>query len=89
MNANTVRGTVIDVRTPEEFNTGNIPGSCNIPLSELPYKVEEAKAMQQPLLLVCASGGRSGQAFQFLSAQGIPCVNGGSWRSFGSGAATF
>jgi rhodanese-related sulfurtransferase len=81
MNTNTNRGTIIDVRTREEFSTGNVPGSYNIPLSELPQKVEEVRAMRPPLVLVCASGGRSGQAYQYLTAQGIKCVNGGSWLS--------
>lgn len=84
MNTNTNMGTIIDVRTREEFSTGNVPGSYNIPLCELPQKVDEVKAMQQPLVLVCASGGRSGQAFQYLSAQGIKCVNGGSWLGVAS-----
>lgn len=34
-----------------------------------------------PLILCCASVGRSGQAVGYLAAQGIECVNGGSWMT--------
>lgn len=71
--------TVIDVRTRGEFAGGNVAGSINIPLDEIQGKVEEIKAMNQPIVLCCASGNRSGQATYFLQAQGIDCENGGSW----------
>lgn len=71
--------TVIDVRTRGEFAGGNVAGSINIPLDEIQGKVEEIKAMKQPIVLCCASGNRSGQATYFLQAQGIDCENGGSW----------
>jgi phage shock protein E len=71
--------TVIDVRTRGEFAGGNVAGSINIPLDEIQGKVEEIKAMKQPVVLCCASGNRSGQATYFLQAQGIDCENGGSW----------
>lgn len=73
------QGTIVDVRTPGEFMGGNVVGSINIPLQEIPIRIEELKNMQMPLVLCCASGGRSGQAHGFLSQQGIECLNGGSW----------
>ena len=72
-------GTVVDVRTPAEFAGGNVNGSVNIPLQELPNRLDELRALKQPLVLCCASGGRSGMADQMLSAQGFDCVNGGGW----------
>ena len=75
-----VKTTVIDVRTPAEFMGGSVVGAINIPLSEIQYRVEEIKEMSTPIILCCASGNRSGQAVQFLQAQGIAnCSNGGSW----------
>ena len=71
--------TVVDVRTPVEFMGGNVPGSTNIPLNEVPQSVENFKAMKQPIVLCCASGNRSGQATAFLQAQGVDCHNGGAW----------
>lgn len=71
--------TVIDVRTPAEFMGGHVNGSLNIPLQELPQRLEEIKSLDTPLLLCCASGNRSGQAVQYLQSLGIDCENGGSW----------
>jgi phage shock protein E len=71
--------TVIDVRTVSEFMGGNVVGSINIPLGEITSRLDEIKQLEQPILLCCASGGRSGQATMFLKQHGIDCVNGGSW----------
>lgn len=71
--------TIVDVHTAEEFRGGNAKGSINIPLQEIEKRMGELKALKQPLVLCCASGGRSGNATQFLSQQGIECYNGGSW----------
>lgn len=70
---------VVDVRTPEEFMGGNVAGSINIPLNEVPQRVSEFEAIEGPIVLCCLSGGRSGQATGFLQAQGIECYNGGGW----------
>lgn len=73
------KGTIVDVRTPEEFNGGHANGSINIPLNEVTTRLDEIKALTTPLVLCCASGGRSGQAHGFLANQGIECYNAGSW----------
>ncbi len=73
------KATIVDVRTPGEFSGGHVAGSINIPLQEIQTRLAELKAMSAPLILCCASGGRSGQATNFLSQQGIECYNGGSW----------
>ncbi len=72
-------GTIVDVRTYGEFMGGNVADSINIPLNEIPERIEELKALKAPLILCCASGGRSAQAHHFLSQYGIECYNGGSW----------
>lgn len=72
--------TIVDVRTEAEFLEGNVSGSINIPLNEVVDRMTELKAMQ-PLVLCCLSGGRSGQATDFLQAQGFNDVhNGGGWE---------
>lgn len=71
--------TIVDVRTAAEFMGGHVPGSINIPLQEVQARLEEIKALPQPILLCCLSGGRSGQATQFLKQQGVDCSNGGGW----------
>lgn len=70
---------IIDVRTTLEFQGGHVAGSINIPVTEMPERIEEVKALNAPLILCCASGARSGMATQYLSQQGIECYNGGPW----------
>ena len=72
-------GTIVDVRTPAEFMGGNVKTSINVPLQELQQRLSEVKDLKTPLILCCASGGRSAIATQFLSSMGIDCLDGGSW----------
>lgn len=74
-----IQGSIVDVRTPSEFMGGHVAGSVNIPLQEIPQRMDELKQLNQPLVLCCASGGRSGMATQLLSQHGFECCNGGSW----------
>lgn len=71
--------TIIDVRSIEEFNGGNVVGSINIPLQEIENRIDDISSFKQPLYLCCASGGRSGIAAQYLKSNGIDCKNVGSW----------
>lgn len=72
---------VIDVRTPQEFSIGNVPGSINIPLNQISHKVNKLKSIKKPIILCCASGNRSGQAKSILEREGIQEVyNAGGWR---------
>ena len=71
--------TIVDVRTPGEFEEGNARGSVNIPLGEIVERLEEIKELKTPLVICCASGARSGRATEFLSLYDIECYNGGSW----------
>jgi rhodanese-related sulfurtransferase len=70
---------IIDVRTPAEFMGGHVAGSINIPLQDIPMRLEEIRTLPQPILLCCASGNRSGHATAFLKKNGVDCENGGSW----------
>lgn len=73
------KGTIVDVRTRGEYMGGNVANSKNIPLNEIPDRLEELQSFAMPLILCCASGNRSGQATRFLAQQGMECFNGGSW----------
>lgn len=74
------KATIIDVRNPWEFDGAHVAGSINIPLHELPERIEDIKAMQKPIILCCVSGNRSGQGAMYLKQEGIDeVVNGGSW----------
>ncbi len=84
-NVNLNEATIIDVREPSEFAMGKVNGSVNIPLGGVPHKIEEFKQMKKPLVLCCASGNRSGQAVDFLAANGVEDIyNGGGWQEVNS-----
>jgi phage shock protein E len=72
---------IIDVRTANEFDGGHFPGSKNIPLHLLPTRIKEIKQWNKPIVTVCASGMRSGQAKVLLTANGIETYNAGSWMA--------
>lgn len=73
--------TIVDVRSPGEFQGGHVAGSINIPLNTVENEVERFKTLAAPVILCCASGNRSGQATRFLENQGVECVNGGGWTN--------
>ncbi len=60
----------VDVRTPEEWDEGHIPGATLIPLSELVERSGELPK-GEPILLYCRSGNRSLQAMNLLAAEGF------------------
>ncbi|MEM8486986.1 MAG: rhodanese-like domain-containing protein [Bacteroidota bacterium] len=63
---------LLDVRQVNEHQTGNIGGTL-ITLNELPVRIDELAAHKDEKFVVyCRSGGRSGQAVQFLQANGYP-----------------
>lgn len=72
---------IIDVRTPQEFSSGHIKGSKNIPLNILPNKIDEVKKYNQ-IIVCCQSGMRSSSAASILKKSGIQnVVNAGGWNS--------
>jgi phage shock protein E len=72
---------IIDVRTPEEYKAGHIKESVNIPLNNIPNKVNELKRKNKPIITCCRSGARSGMAADQLRRAGIEVENGGPWNS--------
>ena len=71
--------TLVDVRTPLEFQKGTIVGAINIPMNEVVAKLYELKKME-PLVVFCRSGNRSEQVMHYLRNQGVEEVwNGGGW----------
>ncbi len=75
------KGTIVDVRTPAEFQGGHASGSINIPVNELAQRIDELKRLKSPLVLCCASGGRSAMATRLLSQHEFDCIDAGSWVS--------
>jgi len=78
-------GIIIDVRSEAEFYTGHIETLLNIPLRDLPYKLDYLKDKDQAIITCCASGIRSAGAQKLLSAKGYTnVVNGGGWSNLDS-----
>ena len=65
---------LVDVRTPQEFAQGAIPGSKNIPLQAI-QKATEALDRSKPVIVYCVSGARSSQAQMFLENMGFDSVH--------------
>jgi rhodanese-related sulfurtransferase len=80
------RLALIDVREPEEWEAGRIPGAIHIPLGELGERWEEVQAAM-PVAFVCRSGARSALATQVAVGTGLEAANleGGmqSWAAAG------
>jgi rhodanese-related sulfurtransferase len=65
---------MIDVRQPDEYHDGHVPGAVLIPLDELPERVDDLP-MDEPVYMVCETGVRSHHAAQWLLRQGYDATN--------------
>jgi rhodanese-related sulfurtransferase len=66
---------ILDVREQSEYDTGHVLNSKLIPLGKLKERmVEMEKFKDQPVLVVCRSGNRSGTACFLLGKQGFTQV---------------
>jgi glyoxylase-like metal-dependent hydrolase (beta-lactamase superfamily II)/rhodanese-related sulfurtransferase len=78
---------VLDVREPEEFVSGHVPGAVNLPQADLATRLDEVPR-DRPLFVICQGGFRSLRAAQFLRQCGIAdvvSVKGGTaaWQNSG------
>ena len=72
---NATVAVLLDVRTPQEYREGHIPGSQNVPLQQID-KVEEVTENKDTVLYVyCHSGTRSRQAISLLKHMGYTNVH--------------
>ena len=72
---NAAGAVLLDVRSPQEYREGHIPGSQNVPLQQLD-KVEEVTENKDTVLYVyCRSGARSRQAVSLLQHMGYTNVH--------------
>jgi phage shock protein E len=65
---------IIDVRSPDEFADGFYPGAKNVPINALVNRLTEVGPKDKPVVVYCASGGRSAVAQQILKANGFTDV---------------
>lgn len=71
----TVPGAVLlDVRTPQEYREGHIPGSKNVPLQAIDSVAAAAGDKDTALFVYCYSGARSRQAVSLLRDMGYTNV---------------
>lgn len=72
---------ILDVRTKAEWDEGHTAGAEHVVLTVVPLEIEKIKSWKKPIIAVCRSGARSGQATQFLKQNGVDVINGGPWQN--------
>ncbi|MEO6653850.1 MAG: rhodanese-like domain-containing protein [Ilumatobacteraceae bacterium] len=65
---------VIDVREPDEYVEGHVPGVVLVPLATVPDHVDAFRG-EGTTYVICRSGGRSMQACEFVAGQGVDATN--------------
>ncbi len=65
---------LIDVRNPEEYAAGRVPGAVLVPMHTVPVRLQDIPS-DRTVYVVCAVGGRSGQVAAWLEPQGYDVVN--------------
>ena len=65
---------LLDVRNPDEWEVGHAPAAHFLPLGELQARHTELPT-DRKIVVICRSGGRSGQATAALNGAGYDAVN--------------
>jgi len=72
---------IVDVRSPEEFQSAHNAKSINIPVSNIGVRTKQFDK-KRPIILCCASGARSGVAAGVLKQKGFEnVINAGPWTN--------
>ncbi|MAR91358.1 MAG: rhodanese-like domain-containing protein [Pseudomonadota bacterium] len=67
--------TAIDVRTPEEYSQGHVPGAINVPHDRIQQQLDKIEHLKhQPILIYCRSGRRAALAEATLSQLGFETI---------------
>ncbi|QEV99142.1 rhodanese-like domain-containing protein [Microbacterium caowuchunii] len=76
---------LIDVREPDEFAAGHVPGAVNLPMSSIGDRLDELP--DGAFDVICQAGGRSGRVVEALEARGYDATNvdGGTGEWIASG----
>ncbi len=74
--------TLIDIREPYELEIdGSVESAINIPMGEIPEKLDEIKSMPKPIVVFCRSGGRASSTLNFMRENGLDEIfNGGGFN---------
>jgi len=65
---------LIDVREPHEYDEARVPGAQLVPLATVPDQVDLFRG-EGPTYVICAAGGRSLRACEYVAAHGVEAVN--------------
>ena len=65
---------LIDVRETDEYASGRIPGSINVPLSNIKEIEDAVPDKSAKIYVYCLSGGRSDMAAEFMKSKGYTDV---------------
>ena len=65
---------LLDVREADEWAAGHAATARHLPMSELTARLGELPD-DDPLYVICRSGGRSSRVVAYLAGQGYPAVN--------------
>ena len=68
------RGLLVDVREPDEYVAGHVPGAVLIPMSQLATRMGEIDKTS-PVFVICASGNRSSAITDLLRGAGFDAVS--------------
>jgi rhodanese-related sulfurtransferase len=64
---------IVDVREPDEWQAGHIPGALHIPVAMIPARLGELDPGRETIV-VCRSGSRSAHAAAYLQQAGFTRV---------------
>ncbi|MDQ3896779.1 MAG: rhodanese-like domain-containing protein [Actinomycetota bacterium] len=65
---------LVDVRQPEEYEAGHVPGAKLIPLADVVARLKEIPS-DGPVYVICQTGARSQRAADFYRTRGIEAYN--------------
>ena len=67
-------GVLVDVREPEEYVAGHVPGAVPLPMSQLTTRTGEIDK-NAPVFVICGSGNRSRAMTDVLRGAGFDAVS--------------
>ena len=62
--------TFVDVREPDEYDEGHIPGVPLLPMGEIPDHIDRMDK-DKTHVFICRSGGRSQKVARYVNEQGL------------------
>ncbi|WP_201536414.1 rhodanese-like domain-containing protein [Psychrobacter immobilis] len=85
MMVNSQNAQLIDIRDKKKFALGYIQGSRNIPFAELKDRIEEIRAIEHPVIIICDMGAQAGAAIQMIGKDDVYRLEGGvgGWQGAG------